>query len=212
MTTRIEPGVIDANILIYAVNSDAPQHAASRILLEAALDPAAQLHVTSQILCEFYSVITNPRRIAVASSSSEAAQMILDLLDLPGLHVMAAPAQAVNGLMELLKRHPVTGGGVFDLQIVATMAVSGTCGCLSLSLPGRPDKTPGAETRPGTRKLYAVSSVTLIEASPEPDDPLTNSCYMSAAFSGRQTGSVLGAVKSRSIFLNDSPIAPQPPL
>jgi predicted nucleic acid-binding protein len=117
----VEPGVVDANILVYAVNADAPQHAASRALLEAALDPAVTLYVTSQILCEFYSVITNPKRIAVASSSAEAVQMILDLLELPGLHVLAAPAQAVTGLMELLKLHPVTGGGVFDLQIVATM-------------------------------------------------------------------------------------------
>jgi predicted nucleic acid-binding protein len=47
--------------------------------------------------------------------------MILDLLALPGLHVLPAPAQAVARLMELLQRHPVTGGRVFDLQIVATM-------------------------------------------------------------------------------------------
>lgn len=116
-----EPGVIDANILVYAVNSDAPQHVASRALLETALDPAVKLYVTSQILCEFYSVITNPKRIAVASSSAEALQMIVDLLDLPGLEVLAARTQAVTALMELLKRHPVTGGRVFDLQIVATM-------------------------------------------------------------------------------------------
>ena len=49
----VEPGVVDANILVYAVNSVAPQHAASRALLEAALDPAVSLYVTSQILCEF---------------------------------------------------------------------------------------------------------------------------------------------------------------
>ncbi|MBV8707947.1 MAG: hypothetical protein JO028_12235 [Acidobacteriaceae bacterium] len=36
----LEPGVLDANILIYAVNTSAPQHLASRRLLEAALDPA----------------------------------------------------------------------------------------------------------------------------------------------------------------------------
>lgn len=116
-----EPGIIDANILIYAVNTDAPQHAASRQLLEAALDPAVTLYVTSQILCEFYSVITNPKRIAVAFSSAEAVQMISDLLELPGLHVLALPAQAVTGLMALLKRRPVTAAGVFDLQIVAAM-------------------------------------------------------------------------------------------
>lgn len=121
----VEPGVLDANILAYAVNADAPQHAASRALLEAARDPSIALYVTSQILCEFYSLITNPRRVAVASSPTEALGMISAMLAFPGLHVLPTPARAVVGWMELLRRHPVTGGDVFDLQIVATMQANG---------------------------------------------------------------------------------------
>jgi len=117
----LEPGVIDANILIYAVNTDAPQHAVSRRLLEAALEPTVTLYVTPQILCEFYSVITNPKRIATAFTAAQAKQIIIDLLELPGLRILATPAQAALKLTELLKRHPVTGAGIFDLQIVATM-------------------------------------------------------------------------------------------
>jgi len=49
----VEPGVLDANVLIYAINADAPQHAASRALVDAARDPSISLYVTSQILCEF---------------------------------------------------------------------------------------------------------------------------------------------------------------
>jgi predicted nucleic acid-binding protein len=117
----VEPGVLDANILAYAVNADAPQHVASRALLEAARDPSTALYVTSQILCEFYSLITNPRRVAVASSPREALRIISAMLAFPGLRVLPTPARAVVGWMELLRRHPVTGGDVFDLQIVATM-------------------------------------------------------------------------------------------
>jgi predicted nucleic acid-binding protein len=51
--TSVEPGVVDANILVYAFDVDAPQHAASRALLNAARDPANSLFVTSQILAEF---------------------------------------------------------------------------------------------------------------------------------------------------------------
>jgi predicted nucleic acid-binding protein len=121
MTMPVEPGVVDANILVYAVNSVAPQHAASRALLEAALDPAVSLYVTSQILCEFYSLITNPKRTPRAWSSGDAVQLISELLTPPGLKVLPAPAQAVTRLLELLKRNAVTGSDVFDLQIVATM-------------------------------------------------------------------------------------------
>jgi hypothetical protein len=56
--------------------------------------------------CEFYSLITNPKRTARAWSSVEAVWMISELLELPGLKILPTPAQAVTGLMELLKRHP----------------------------------------------------------------------------------------------------------
>ena len=121
----VEPGVLDANVLAYALNGDAPQHAASLALLEAARDPSVKLYVTSQILCEFYSLITNPRRVPVASSSAEALSIISDMLALPCLQVLPTPARAVAGWMQLLQRRPVTGGDVFDLQIVATMQANG---------------------------------------------------------------------------------------
>jgi len=52
---KIEPGALDANILVYAVETSAPQHAVSRALIEAARDPTTALYLTSQVLCEFYS-------------------------------------------------------------------------------------------------------------------------------------------------------------
>jgi predicted nucleic acid-binding protein len=120
-----DPGVLDANVLAYAVNADAPQHAVSRALLDGASDPSVTLYVTSQILCEFYSLITNPRRVAVVSSPAEALGVVSAMLALPGLYVLPTPARAVAGWMQLLQRHPVTGGDVFDLQIVATMQANG---------------------------------------------------------------------------------------
>ena len=41
--TSVEPGVLDANVLAYAVNADAAQHVAARSLLEAARDPSTSL-------------------------------------------------------------------------------------------------------------------------------------------------------------------------
>jgi predicted nucleic acid-binding protein len=41
------------------------------------------------------------------------------------LHVLPIPARSVEGWMDLLHRHPVTGGDIFDLQIVATMQANG---------------------------------------------------------------------------------------
>lgn len=117
----VEPGLVDTNVLVYALDATATQRAASHGLLQAARNSTAELYVTSQILCEFYSMITNPRRIAAPFSPNEALEAVSALLALPGIHVLPTPARAVVGWMSLLKRHPVTGGDVFDLHLVATM-------------------------------------------------------------------------------------------
>jgi predicted nucleic acid-binding protein len=119
----VEPGIVDTNVLVYALDADSPQHAASRALLEAAKDRSTSLYVTLQILCEFYSVVTNARRVSKPQSPADALSAISGLLGF--LHVLPVPAQAVEALAGLLRRHPVTGGDIFDLQIIATMQANG---------------------------------------------------------------------------------------
>jgi predicted nucleic acid-binding protein len=119
----VEPGIVDANVLVYALHVDAPQHATSRALLDAARTSATTLYVTSQILCEFYSIVTNARRVSKPRSPEDAVRAISTLLTF--LHVLPIPARTVEAWLELLRRHPVTGGDVFNLQIVATMQANG---------------------------------------------------------------------------------------
>ena len=63
--------------------------------------------------------MTNGRRVPEPRSSADALRAIVGLLAF--LHVLPIPARAVEGWLDLLRRHQVTGGAVFDLQIVATM-------------------------------------------------------------------------------------------
>ena len=67
--------------------------------------------------------MTNARRVPKPRSPADALQAIVGLLAF--LHVLQTPARAVEGWLDLLHRHPVTGGAVFDLQIVATMQANG---------------------------------------------------------------------------------------
>ncbi|MBV8408061.1 MAG: PIN domain-containing protein, partial [Alphaproteobacteria bacterium] len=71
---------MDTNVLVYALDADSPHHAASRPLLEAAREGSATLYVTSQILCEFYAVVTNARRVANPRTPDDAASAISDFL------------------------------------------------------------------------------------------------------------------------------------
>jgi predicted nucleic acid-binding protein len=105
----VDPGLVDTNVLAYASNADDSRYAPSRALLDEARDPSLTLYITPQILCEFYSVITNPRRVATPSSPAVALQALSALLALPGISTLPTTSRAVTALLDLLRRHPVTG-------------------------------------------------------------------------------------------------------
>jgi predicted nucleic acid-binding protein len=74
----VEPGIVDANIPVYAFDADASQHLASRSLVDAGRTGTTTLYVTSQILCEFYSIVTNSRRVAKPRSAADAITAMAD--------------------------------------------------------------------------------------------------------------------------------------
>src|SRR5271170_6696325 len=119
----LEPGVVDANVLVYAIDTQSPQHLASRALLDAARAGSVKLYVSSQILCEFYSIVTSARRVLNPRSPADALTAISDLMGY--LLILPILVQAVESLVDLLRRRPVKGGEIFDLQIVATMKTNG---------------------------------------------------------------------------------------
>jgi predicted nucleic acid-binding protein len=119
----VESGLIDANVLIYAMDADAPQHTASRAVLESARNTSTPVYVTVQILCEFYSIVTNARRVLKPRSPADALSALSSLLSF--VHVLPVPANTTDVLLDLLRRRPVTGGEVFDLQLVAAMKANG---------------------------------------------------------------------------------------
>jgi hypothetical protein len=94
-------------------------------LLEAAGDPSITLYVTSQILCEFYSLITNPRRVVVVSSPTKALGIISAMVALEVC--MCCRPQRVR-LLDGCNRWSVTQSPAETysiLQIVATMQANG---------------------------------------------------------------------------------------
>jgi predicted nucleic acid-binding protein len=74
-------------------------------------------------LCEFYSIVTNARRVQNPRSPAAALAAISSLLAF--LRVLPVPTHTVEELINLLRRRPVSGGDIFDLQNLATMNVNG---------------------------------------------------------------------------------------
>jgi hypothetical protein len=116
---------VDANILVYAVYRDTPQHAASRAWLERAGRSEVKICLTSQVLAEFFAIVTNPRRVSDPRTPDDAVAAIEAALALPGAMLLPVPPQVTSRWLEMLRHRPVRGGAVFDLQLVATLAANG---------------------------------------------------------------------------------------
>jgi predicted nucleic acid-binding protein len=114
-----EASFVDANILVYAAMEEAPQHAASRRLLEF----GQRLCVSPQVLAEFYSVVTNPRRVSVPFKPAEAVRFIEQLGS--RIEVVSIDPGVVQKWTKLAIERAVVGADIFDLQIVATLTTHG---------------------------------------------------------------------------------------
>jgi predicted nucleic acid-binding protein len=75
------------------------------------------------VLCEFFAIVTNPRRVLKPRTVTEAVAAITELLAF--LHVLPIPARATEGWLDLLRRRPVRGAAIFDLQLAAAMLANG---------------------------------------------------------------------------------------
>ena len=114
---------VDANVLVYAALSDDARHTVCQELLQ---EPGASpLHLSPQILAEFYSVVTSPKRVTTPFTTAEAIDFIEVLLSYEHLVVLPISVDVPLHWLSLLKRTGVRGPQVFDLQIAATMIVHG---------------------------------------------------------------------------------------
>src|SRR5437660_12811060 len=101
------PALIDANVLVYALYAEMEHHRPSRALVETATDTGAGLCFTSQVLAEFYSIVTNPKRVSVARTPEDAARAVEAFLSMPGITILPVLPDVAKRWVELLKRHPV---------------------------------------------------------------------------------------------------------
>ena len=116
---------VDANILVYAVYRDTPQHAASRAWLERAARGEETICLTSQVLAEFFAIVTNPKRVSDPRTPDDAVTAIEAVLALPGATLLPVTPQVTSRWIEMVRLRPVRGGAVFDLQLIATLAANG---------------------------------------------------------------------------------------
>ncbi len=114
--------VIDANILLYAYNSDAPQQGASAAWLTELLASNEVIALSWVTIWAFVRIFTNPRIWDAPRSAKEAFRIIGEWLAQPAV-VVLQPGQRHWDLLEsLVLEHQATGPLVTD-AVLAALAI-----------------------------------------------------------------------------------------
>jgi uncharacterized protein len=126
--------LLDANVLVYASNERAPQHADSRAVVEHALDGRLDAALLPQVLLEFHAVVTHARRFEHPIDPDEAWRQIQALT--ARIPLLEVPASAFDEMPGLIQRHQPAGGDVFDVFLVAQMRAHGIATICTEDLAG----------------------------------------------------------------------------
>lgn len=81
--------LVDANVLLYAVDEDSPFHDAARDWMDAALNGSRRVGIAWVSLVAFLRIATNPRALRDPLSATEAWAIVDRWLDAPATWVPA---------------------------------------------------------------------------------------------------------------------------
>ncbi|MBI2495263.1 MAG: PIN domain-containing protein [Candidatus Omnitrophica bacterium] len=117
--------LFDANILVYAHAKDSPFHEIARHLRDQAVQGVIQACVSPQVLCEFFSVITDDRLAKHALTPAEAAKELETYWHASQFRKILPGETTMARLLRLLEQFPLKRGKIFDAFLVATMLDNG---------------------------------------------------------------------------------------
>jgi uncharacterized protein len=109
----------DANLLLYAYNTDADQHTLARQWLESVLSGAQLVGLSWQTITAFIRIGTNPRAFPNPLSISEAAQIASRWFARPSVTILVPGERHWAILNELLTQGQAYGPLVMDAHLAA---------------------------------------------------------------------------------------------
>lgn len=111
--------IVDANVLIYAFNTDSQRHAEARGWLDAALSGAAIVGFSWVANLAFLRLTTKPGLFPSPASPETAAEQLRDWLSQPSAQLVQPTPRHSEILTRLLTETPATGNLVTDAHLAA---------------------------------------------------------------------------------------------
>jgi uncharacterized protein len=111
--------LVDANLLLYAVDESSPHHRRARTWLEQALSESETLAFAWSVLLAFLRLVTNPRVFEAPLDLHEALDLVESWLDQPAATVVHPTDRHPALLRELLAPLGTAGNLTTDAHLAA---------------------------------------------------------------------------------------------
>lgn len=111
--------ILDANILLYATNTDAAHHHRARLWIEEALNGETRVGLPWQSLGAFLRISTNARAFPDPMTAEQAWKQVDEWLDAPRAWVPQPTSEYRHILGRLVRSNDVRGPLVTDAQLAA---------------------------------------------------------------------------------------------
>jgi toxin-antitoxin system PIN domain toxin len=123
--------ILDANILIYAVNADSPVHRKAKAWLESALSGPETVAFSWNVLLAFLRLTTRPGLFPRPLSPDKAFDVLSEWLDQPFATVVHPGSRHLPILRELLRPLGTAGNLTSDAHVAALAIEHGAQVCSS---------------------------------------------------------------------------------
>lgn len=111
--------VVDANLLIYAYDTDSPQHKNSRAWMEKIFSDVEPVGLPSQTISAFLRVVTNRRLPGSRLIVEQALQIVEEWLAQPNVRIIVAGDEHWSLLKRMMVDGQASGPLVSDAELVA---------------------------------------------------------------------------------------------
>lgn len=117
--------IVDANLLLYAVDESAGRHRDARRWLEDTLNGDVQVGLPWASLLAFVRIATHPRASDRPLSASRAWEIVEGWLGAPTVWIPEPTARHADVLGSLVRRYGLTGNLIPDAHLAALAAEHG---------------------------------------------------------------------------------------
>ena len=111
--------LVDANLLVYAVNRDSAEHARAASWLQDTLNAPERTAMPWESLTAFMRIVTNPRIVPRAIPGTEAWRFVEDWLAVPTVWVPVPTDTHASVLGDLIARYRISANGIPDAHLAA---------------------------------------------------------------------------------------------